>query len=147
MDEKQAAKHIYEFFARLTEDFIEVQDKWLDYGSSEFLPIISEESVEKKLKGLSVRKASGPYDPNMTVLKMFARNFAIPLTKLKSRSGHEYSQKFGNVYNVCANPKVTPCSAVEDLMRPISLTSALSKILAGVVRYRVDQSRCRGECQ
>jgi hypothetical protein len=147
MDEKRAAEHIYEFFARLSEDFIEVQDKWLDYDSSEFLPVISEESVEKKLKGLSVRKVNGPYDPSMTVLKMFARNFAIPLTKLKNCSGHEYSQKFGNVYNVCAIPKVTPCSAVEDLMRPISLTSALSKIHEGVVRYRMDQSGCRGECQ
>jgi hypothetical protein len=71
MDEKQAAEHINEFFANLTEVFIEVQDKWLDGGSSEPLPVISEESVEKKLKGLSVRKASGPYDPNIKVLKEF----------------------------------------------------------------------------
>jgi hypothetical protein len=64
VDEKQAAEHINEFFASLTEDFIEVQDiKWLDGGSSESLQVISEESVEKKLKGLIVRKASGPYDP------------------------------------------------------------------------------------
>ena len=28
-------------------------DKWLDGGSSESLPVISEESIEKKLKGLS----------------------------------------------------------------------------------------------
>jgi hypothetical protein len=42
MDEKQAAEHINEFFASLTEDFIEVQDKWLDGGSSEPLPVISD---------------------------------------------------------------------------------------------------------
>jgi hypothetical protein len=41
-----------------------VQDKWLDVGSSEPLPVISEESVEKKLKELSVRKVIGPYDPS-----------------------------------------------------------------------------------
>jgi hypothetical protein len=29
MDEKQAAEHINEFFASLTEDFIEVQDNWI----------------------------------------------------------------------------------------------------------------------
>ena len=73
MDEKQAVEHINEFFASLTEDFIEVQDKWLDGGSSEPLPVISEESLEKKLKGLSVRKASGPYDPNIRDLKHVRR--------------------------------------------------------------------------
>jgi hypothetical protein len=31
----------------ITEDFIEVQDKWLDGGSSKSLQVISEESVEK----------------------------------------------------------------------------------------------------
>ena len=86
MDEKQAAEHINEFFASQTEDFIEVQDKWLDGGSSEPLPVISEGSVEKKLKGLSVRKASGPYDSNIKVLKMFAKNFAIPLTNIFNES-------------------------------------------------------------
>ena len=77
----------------LTEDFIEVQDKWLDGGSSESLQVISEESVEKKLKGLCVRKASGPYDPNIKVLKMFVKNFAIPLTNIFNES----FQKYGNV--------------------------------------------------
>jgi hypothetical protein len=100
MDEKQAAEYINEFVASLTEDFIEVQNKWLDGGSSEPLPVISEESVEKKLKGLSVRKASGPYDPNIKVLKMFAKNFAIPLTNIFNESFRSRifpKIKYGNV--------------------------------------------------
>jgi hypothetical protein len=105
-----------------------VQDKWLDGGSSEPLPVISEESVEKKLKGLSVSKASRPYYPNIKVLKMFAKNFAIPLTKIFNESFRSrIFRKIWKRYNVCAIPKDTPCSAVED-MRPISLTSVLSKI-------------------
>jgi hypothetical protein len=128
MDEKQAAEHINEFFASLTEDFIEVQDKWLDGGSSEPLPVISEESIENKLKGLSIRKASEPYDPNINVLKMFANNFAIPLTNIFNESFRSrIFQKIWKRYNVCAIPNATPCSAVEYL-RPISLTSVLSKI-------------------
>jgi DNA-binding XRE family transcriptional regulator len=128
MDEKQATEHINECFASLTEDFIEVQDKWLDGGSSEPLSVISEESVEIKLKGHSVRKASGPYDPNIKVLKMFAKNFAIPLENIFNESFRSrIFPKIWKCYNVCAIPKVTPCSAVEDL-RPISLTNVLSKI-------------------
>jgi hypothetical protein len=50
MDEKKAAKHIYEFFASLAMYFIKLQDKWLDGCSSETLPVISEESVEKEVK-------------------------------------------------------------------------------------------------
>jgi hypothetical protein len=93
-----------------------VQDKWLDGGSSEPLPVISEESVEKKLKGLSVRKASWPYDPNIKVLKMFAKNFAIPLTNIFNEPFRSrIFSKIWKRYNVCAIPKVTPCCAVEDL--------------------------------
>jgi hypothetical protein len=62
------------------------------------LPVISEESVEKKLKGLSVRKASGPYDPNIKVLKMFAKNFAIPLTNNFNESFR--SRIFPKIWNV-----------------------------------------------
>ena len=143
MDEKQATEHINEFFASLSEDFIEVQDKWLDGGSSESLQVISEESVEKKLKGLCVRKASGPYDPNIKVLKMFAKNFAIPLTNIFNESFRSrIFPKIWKRYNICAIPKVIPCSAVKD-PRPLLLPA--SCLNTRVVSNRMDQSGCRGE--
>ena len=80
------------------------------------MPVTSEESVEKKKKGLSVRKASGPYD---------TRSFTIPLTNIFNESFRtRILKKNWKRYNVCAIPKVTPCFVVEYL-RPISHTSVL----------------------
>ena len=90
--------------------------------------MISEESVAKKLEGLNIRKAPGPCDPNTKLLKLFAKKIAIPIANIFSDSFR--NRTFPKVWkrsNVCGIPKVTPCSAVEDL-RPISLTSILSKV-------------------
>ena len=92
-----------------------MQDEWLDGGSSESSPYISEESVENKLKGLSLRKATGPNNPNIKVLKMFAKNFAIPLPNIVNESFRSrIFPKIWKRYNVCAILNVTPYSAVED---------------------------------
>ncbi len=40
------------FFVSLTKDFTEVKDDWSNRGITESLPVISEESVAKKLEGL-----------------------------------------------------------------------------------------------
>ena len=118
INKKQAAehlKHINEFFSSLTKYFIKVQGEWLDCGSSESLPYISVESVEKQLKCLSLRKASAPNNPNIKVVKMFAKNFAIPLTNIINVSSR--SRIFPKIWKrckVCAILKVKPYSAVED---------------------------------
>ncbi len=59
---------------------------------------------------------------------MFAKYFAIPLADIYNESF--MSRIFPQIwkfYTVCAIPKITPCSNVEDL-RPISLTSVISKV-------------------
>ena len=52
LDEKQSANHTNDFFVSLTKDFTEVKDDWSNRGITESLPVISEESVAKKLEGL-----------------------------------------------------------------------------------------------
>ena len=86
-----------------------MQDKWLDGGSAE----LCQSLAEKKLKGLSVRRASGPYEPNIKVLKMLARSFAIPLTNIFNKSFR--TRSFPKIWKryVCGIPKIKPCSAVE----------------------------------
>ncbi len=70
------------FFVSLTKDFTEVKGDGSNCGITESLPVISQESVAKKLEGLNVRKAPGRSDPNAKLLKLFAKDFAIPITNI-----------------------------------------------------------------
>ena len=128
MNNKQTADHINSFFSSLTNDFLEVRGDWLVRGELDSLPSITDENVAKRLSDLTVGKAAGPYDPYIKLIKMFAKYFAIPLAYIYNESF--MSRIFPQIwkfYAVCAIPKITPCSNVEDL-RPISLTSVLSKV-------------------
>ena len=128
MNNKQTADHINSFFSSLTNDFLEVRGDWLARGELYPLPSITDENVAKRLSDLTVGKAAGPYDPYIKLIKMFAKYFAIPLADIYNESF--MSRIFPQIwkfYTVCAIPKITPCSNVEDL-RPISLTSVLSKV-------------------
>ena len=128
MNNKQTADHINSFFSSLTNDFLEVRGDWLARGELDPLPSITDENVAKRLSDLTVGKAAGPYDPYIKLIKMFAKYFAIPLADIYNESF--MSRIFPQIwkfYTVCAIPKITPCSNVEDL-RPISLTSVLSKV-------------------
>ena len=81
-----------------------------------------------KLKGIDTNKAYGPFDPSIKIIKLFADCFAAPLLHIFNQ--YFQSMKFPEVWkisNVCAIPKTSPCNGVEEL-RPISLTSVLSKV-------------------
>jgi DNA-binding XRE family transcriptional regulator len=130
MNNKKTADHINSFFSSLTNDFLEVRGDWLARGELDPLPSITDENVAKRLSDLdlTVGKAAGPYDPYIKLIKMFAKYFAIPLADIYNESF--MSRIFPQIwkfYTVCVIPKITPCSNVEDL-RPISLTSVLSKV-------------------
>ena len=128
MNNKQTADHINSFFSSLTSDFLEVRGDWLARGELDPLPSITDENVAKRLSDLTVGKAAGPYDPYIKLIKMFAKYFSIPLADIYNESF--MSRIFPQIWEfntVCAIPKITPCSNVEDL-RPISLTSILSKV-------------------
>ena len=128
MSNKQTADHINTFFSSITSDFPEIREEWLAYDESDPLPLITEESVAKKLKVLNVGKAAGPLDPYMKLFKLFPSSFAIPLANIYNESFLSRSfPKIWKFYTVCGIPKATPCSNVEQL-RPISRTSFLSKV-------------------
>lgn len=58
----------------------EVNASWLEYGESESLPIITNESVANKLRNLKTNEASGLNDLDCKILMVFAEFFTIPLT-------------------------------------------------------------------
>ena len=85
-------------------------------------------NVIKKLKDLDANKAYRPVNPSIKIIKLFADCFAVPLVHILNKSFQ--TMKFPEVWkisNVCTVPKTTPCNRVEEL-RPISLTSVLSKV-------------------
>ena len=128
LNAKQTAEYINTFFTDLTKNYPEVSDKWLTITADEPLPQIPMANLIKKLKGIDANKAYGPFDPSIKIIKLFADCFPVPLLHIFNQSFQ--SMKFPKVWkisNVCAIPKTTPCNRMEEL-RPISLTSVLSKV-------------------
>ena len=62
-----------------TSDFPEVRSRWSYVGVAAYC-------VLKKLSGLKVNKAVGPFDPKTRIIKLFARYFAAPLEHIFSES-------------------------------------------------------------
>ena len=56
MNNKDAANTINYFFASLRSDFPEVESKWSGYGHVDTLPVVTLESVEKKLSSIKSNK-------------------------------------------------------------------------------------------
>ena len=121
------------FFVGLTKDFLVVQDKWLVNDETESLPTVSRESVANRLRELKSNKTCGLNDPNVKILKTFAEFFAIPLADIFNESFN--SKRFPVIWKdfvVSPIPKTIPCSGVDEL-RPIALTSAISKLRVSYV--------------
>ena len=90
--------------------------------------ILTCKKKKKKLSCLKVNKAAGPFDPNTRIIKIFAKYFARPLTHIFNESfACRLFPDIWKVSKVCGIPKSKPCCSV-DLLRPIALTSTLSKI-------------------
>ena len=128
MTNKDAANAINNFFASLTSDFPEVETKWSGYGHLDTVPVVTLESLEKKLSSINSNKAPGPSDPCLKIIKIFSKSFAVPLADIFNTSFLEktFLRMWKQIY-VTAIPKVNPCTDLDDL-RPISLTNTLSKI-------------------
>ena len=108
--------------------YTEVQNKWSECGELDILPTITQESVKRKLSNLQTNKAPGPNDPHVKILKIFAGFFAIPLVDIFNESFRSRTfPKIWKNFSISAIPKVTPCLTVDEL-RPISLTSVISKL-------------------
>ena len=140
----QTADYINTFFTSLTKDYPRINSEWLSFGSAEYLPKISVQSVTRRLFHIDVNKAPGPFDPNLKLLKMFPEYFAIPLTDIYNQSfNYKIFPEVWKISNIASVPKLQPCSTVEDL-RPIALTSVLSKIQESyVMEWVLEDTRDR----
>ena len=128
MNNKDAANTINNFLASLTSDFREVESKWSGYCHLDTLPVVTLESVEKKLSSIKSNKAPGPSVPCLKIIKIFSKSFAVPLADIFNTSFLDKTfPTLWKLLYVIAIPKVAPCTDLDDL-RPISLTSTLSKI-------------------
>ena len=79
------------------------------------------------MQKINVKKARGPNDPILKILKIFARYFAIPLTEIFNESFQsKIFPKAWKKYKVLDIPKSVPFTLVEDL-RPLALSSVVAK--------------------
>ena len=93
------------------------------------LPIIHPYQVFKKLLCLNSSKAAGPDNIPPCILKDFAYELSHPLAKILNLSlaSASFPSQWKSA-NICPIPKVTPPKEKDDL-RPISLTSCISKVI------------------
>ena len=128
MNNKDASHTINNFFASLINDVPEVESKWSAYDHLDTLPVVTPESVEKKLSSIKTNKAPGPSNPCLKIIKIFSKSFAVPLADVFNTSFLDKTfPRLWKQFYVTAIPKVDPCTDLHDL-RPISLISTLSKI-------------------
>ena len=94
----------------------------------------SELVVAAKLKEISTSRAGGPDGLPNWVLKEFAEILATPITDILNTSFRDCKvPRIWKIADVCPLPKVsTICDFTKDL-RPISLTSTLSKLAEGII--------------
>ena len=106
-----------------------MSEDWLELLCTENLPRITVDQVQQELQKINVKKACGPNDPILKILKNFARYFAIPipLTEIFNESFQsKIFPKAWKKYKALGIPKSVPCTLVEDL-RPIALSSVVAK--------------------
>ena len=117
-----------EYFTSLTSNYSEVHDSWFNVEMEEQLSYITADSVTNKLSKLNPNKANGPFDPDVKIIKTFAKYFAEPLCYIFNESfACRVFPGIWKISRVRGIPKSKPCSRI-DLSRPISLTSTLSKV-------------------
>jgi hypothetical protein len=88
--------------------------------------------VSASLRQIKMNKSTGPDSITNKLLKMFATEFAPVLTDIYNPSMQQgiFPQKLKRAV-VIPIPKVSPPSSLENDLRPISLTSQVSKVMEG----------------
>ncbi|XP_028414247.1 uncharacterized protein LOC114537304 [Dendronephthya gigantea] len=95
---------------------------------------VTEESVARKLRAIKISRASGPDNLPNWVLKTFSDIIASPITDILNTSFTEC--RVPNVWklaDVCPLPKSSLICDFNNDIRPISLTSTLSKVAESFV--------------
>ena len=129
---------------KINEAFVSVLEKYCPL-SAEFRvnadddePIsVTEETVVKKLKEISVSRSCGPDDLPNWVLKEFAYVLYPSVTDILKASFHEQKISFlWKMANVTPLPKGSIISDFNKDLRPTSLTSTLSKSAESIIIER-----------
>ena len=96
--------------------------------------VVTEQSVARKLREVSTSRASGPDDIPNWVLKEYADILAAPIAVILNASFSEVSvPRVWKLADVPPLPKAPIVSDFNTDLRPISLTSTMSKIAESFV--------------
>ena len=96
--------------------------------------VVTEQSVARKLREVSTSRASGPDDIPNWVLKEYADILAVPIAVILNASFSEVSvPRVWKLADVPPLPKAPIVSDFNKDLRPISLTSTMSKIAESFV--------------
>ena len=96
--------------------------------------VVTPYAVFRQLSCISVRKSSGPDDIPNWVLRDFAFALSEPICTIFNYSiQHGIVPALWKMANVVPIPKAHPPRSIENDLRPISLTSTLSKVLEAFV--------------
>ncbi|XP_067023926.1 uncharacterized protein [Acropora muricata] len=101
--------------------------------------VVTEQSVARKLREVSTSRASGPDDiPNWVLVKEYSDILEVPIADILNASFSEVSVP--RVWKLADVPPLPKAPIVFDLnkdLRPISLTSTMSKIAESFVIEKV----------
>ena len=95
---------------------------------------VTEQSVARKLREVSTSRMSGPDDIPIWVLKEYSDRLAVPIADILNASFSEVSvPRVWKLADVPPPPKAPIVFDFKKDLRPISLTSTMSKIAEGFV--------------
>ena len=133
-DESTLANKINKAFVSVMEDYSPLTDS-VRVDMDDDQPIsVTEYSVARKLREISCARAGGPDDLPNWVLREFADILAAPIAEILNTSFSEC--KVPRAWKIADVPPLPKAPTVNDInkdLRPISLTSTLSKVAEGFV--------------
>lgn len=133
-DKKTLAQNINEVFINTMKDYSSLTDS-VQVPIHDDKPIsVTEQAVLKKLLAVNISRAGGPDDLSNWVLREFAEILAEPVTDILNTSFSENKvPRVWKLADIAPLPKASTISYYNKDLRPISLTSTLSKIAEGFV--------------
>jgi len=140
-DIQSLCSKINEYFTSLTSSFTPLSDCDISNIVVDDIPdelYTTSYEVFKQLNSTKIRKASGPDQIPNLVLRSFAFELAPVLADIYNASLHEgYLPELLKCAIVCPIPKSNPAKSIEDDIRPVSLTSQISKIMEAITLTRI----------
>ena len=133
--DKCLSNKINDAFINVMQNYVLLyEDISVTINSDESPIIVSESTIAKKLREISTSRSSGPDDISNWVLKNFCDILASSITDIINASfGTCKVPQIWKLANVVPLPKVPIVHDLQQELRPISLTSTLSKIAESVI--------------